>query len=129
MTQVPGLDRQNVQQNTALSQDMLGKLFTSRTGDVFSAQNSHFGFVVGKLEAVHVGDPATLAQAAEQMRPQMSSGFIRELGESAHVAARHEIKVVVDANKAREAIGLEPIDPKAAVVGGKPAPGKAALAK
>jgi len=129
VVQVPGIDRRNAGQNPSLSQDMLGKLFTSRTGDVFTAQNSHFGFVVGKLEAVHVGDPATLAQTAEQLRPQMSSGFIRELGESAHTAARREIKVTIDAAKAREAIGLEPIDPKAAAAGGKAAPGKAALAK
>lgn len=129
VTQVPGIDRRNAGQNPTLSQDMLAKLFTSRPGEAFTAQNSHFGFVVGKLEAVHNGDPATLAQTAEQMRPQMSSGFIRELGESAHAAARREIKVTVDANKAREAIGLEPIDTKAAAAGKTSAPGKAPLAK
>jgi peptidyl-prolyl cis-trans isomerase D len=129
VVQVPGIDRRNAGQNQTLSQDMLAKLFTSRPGDVFSAQNSHFGFVVGKLEAVHDGDPAALAQTAEQMRPQMSSGFVRELGESAHAAARREIKVTIDAAKAREAIGLEPIDPKAAAAGKTSAPGKAPLAK
>jgi peptidyl-prolyl cis-trans isomerase D len=129
VTQVPAIDRRSVQQHTELSQDMLGKLFTSRTGDVFTAQNSHFGFVVGKLVAVHTGDEATLARAAEQIRPQMSSGIYREVVESAHVAARQQMKVTIDTNRAREAIGLEPIDPKAPVkVAGK-APGKPALAK
>jgi peptidyl-prolyl cis-trans isomerase D len=82
--------------------------------------------VVGKLEAVHVGDPITVARMAEQIRPQMTNGYYREVNESAHLAARHEVKVVIDANKAREAIGLDPIDPKAPP---KPVGGKAPLAK
>ncbi|MGZ6016241.1 MAG: hypothetical protein ACXWKM_10900, partial [Phenylobacterium sp.] len=53
---------------------------------------------------------------------QMTSGYLREIGESAHAYSRQKIKVTIDANRAREAIGLEPIDPKAA--GGKAAPGK-----
>jgi peptidyl-prolyl cis-trans isomerase D len=125
VTHVPAIDRRSAQQNTALSQDMLAKLFTAHPGDVFTAQNSHFGFVVGKLDAVHTGDATTLARAAEQIRPQMTTGFYRELGESAHIAARQKVKVTIDANRAREAIGLEPLDSKAAA---KPA-GKAALAK
>ena len=129
VTEVPAIDRRNASQNQTLSQDMLGKLFTSRPGDVFTAQNSHFGFVVGKLEAVHGGDTAQLAQMVEQLRPQMSNGYLREIGESAHVYARQKIKVTIDANRAREAIGLEPIDPKAQAAGGKSATGKAPLAK
>ncbi len=129
VTPVPGIDRQSIQQHTELSQDMLSKLFTSRAGDVFTAQNSHFGFVVGKLTAVHPGDETAVARSAEQIRPQMSAGFYREVVESANVAARQRMKVVIDTNRAREAIGLEPIDPKAPVkVAGK-APGKPALAK
>jgi peptidyl-prolyl cis-trans isomerase D len=121
VTQSPGIDRQSVQQHTELSQDMLGKLFTSRPGDVFTAQNSHFGLVVGKLQAVHTGDVTMIARTAEQIRPQMSSGFYREIGESAHIAARQKIKVTIDTNLARQAIGLEPIDPKAQPkVAGKP---------
>jgi peptidyl-prolyl cis-trans isomerase D len=127
VTRAPGIDRQSAQQNTTQSQDILVKTFTSRPGDVFTAQNSHFGLVAGKLEAVHVGDPVTVARMAEQIRPQMTNGYYREINESAHLAARHEVKVTIDANKAREAIGLEPIDPKAAP---KPvAGGKAPLAK
>lgn len=118
VTQVPGIDRRNAGQNQTLSQDMLAKLFTSRPGEVFTAENSHFGFVVGKLEAVRSGDPTSLAQTAEQLLPQMTNGFYREIGESAHLYARQKIKVTVDANRVREAIGLEPIDPKAAATKG-----------
>jgi peptidyl-prolyl cis-trans isomerase D len=127
VTQIPGIDRRSVQQHTELSQDMLGKLFSSRPGEVFTAQNSHFGLVVGKLSAVHAGDETTVARGAEQIRPQMSTAFYREIAESAHVAARQRMKVTIDANRAREAIGLEPIDPKAPVDG--KASGKPPLAK
>ena len=123
VTQAPGIDRRNASQNQTLSQDLLAKLFTSRPGDVFTASDPK-GFMVGKLDAVHGGDPTQLAQMVEQLRPQMSQGFLREIGESAHVYARQKIKVTIDSNRAREAIGLEPIDPKAAAAGGKAAPGK-----
>jgi len=126
VVRAPAIDRRSAQQNQTLSQDMLGKVFTARAGDVFTAQNSHFGFVVGKLEAIHSGDPATLARTAEQIRPQMTNAFYRELAESAHIAARQKVKITIDTNRAREAIGLEPIDPNAAA---KPAGGKPALAK
>jgi len=114
VTRVPAIDRRTAGQNPMLSQDMLGKLFTSRPGDVFTAQANHFAYVVGKLEAIHPGDVAQIARTAEDLRPQMSQAFYRELGETAHAAARQKVKVTIDYNRARQAIGLEPIDPKAA---------------
>ncbi|MFI4964647.1 MAG: peptidyl-prolyl cis-trans isomerase [Caulobacterales bacterium] len=114
VVEAPGLDRQSAQQNQTLSQDTLAKIFTAKPGDVFTAQANHFGLVVGKLEAIHTGDVTTLARAAEQLRPQMTNAFYREINESAHTAARQRVKVTIDANRAREAIGLEPIDPTAA---------------
>jgi peptidyl-prolyl cis-trans isomerase D len=122
-THVPNIDKQSIGKNPALSQDMAGKLFTSKPGEVFSASFSRFAFVVGKLEGVHAGDAETLGRAIEQVRPQMSVGYFREIGEAAHLAARQKIKVTIDANKAREAIGLEPLDTGA---GDTKAAGKAA---
>lgn len=126
---VPGIDKQNARQNTTLSQDMLGKTFTSKPGDVFTAQFSRFAFVVGKLEGVHAGDPTAVAQMAQQIRPQMSTAYFREIGEAAHLAARQKIKVTINANKAREAIGLEPLDEKGTAGGAAKPAGKAPLAK
>jgi peptidyl-prolyl cis-trans isomerase D len=114
LTQVPAIDRRTASQNPALSQDMLAKLFTSRPGEVFTAQSNHFAYVVGKLEAVHTGDVATLGQMSEQVRPQMSQAFFREMGESAYIGARQKTKVTMDTNLAREAIGLEPLNAKSA---------------
>lgn len=129
VSHMPAIDKQSLQKQTTLSQDMAAKLFTSRPGDVFTAPFSHFAFVVGKLEAVHAGDAEILGRTADQIRPQMSAAYFREIGEAAHLAARQKIKVTMDANKAREAIGLEPIDPKAAAKPGAKAAGKPGLAK
>jgi len=68
-----------------------------------------------------------IARMADDLRPQMSVAFFREIGESAHAAARQKIKVTVDTNLARQAIGLEPIDPKS--VDGKSAPAAKAASK
>ncbi|MBS0361486.1 MAG: SurA N-terminal domain-containing protein [Proteobacteria bacterium] len=132
VVKVAGIDRRSASQNKELSPDLLGHLFNAKPGDVFTAQNTHLGLLVGKMEAVHVGDPAMLAQTEEQIRPQMNGGYLREIGETAHVAARERIKVTINANRAREAIGLEPQDAKAIggkATGGAKAPGKPPLAK
>ena len=124
VTRVPGLSRQNAAQMQGMSQDILGKTFTSKQGDVFTAENNHFGFVVGKLEAVHAGEGPTLARMAEDMRPQMSVALYREMAETARFASRQKVKVTIDAARARAALGLEPIDPKAAAKGAKPGKAK-----
>jgi len=110
VTRIPGISRQSAAQTPGVSQDILVKTFGSKPGEVFTAQNSHFGFVVGKLEAVHAGEGPTLARMTEDMRPQMSVALARELAETAQFAARRKVKVVIDANRARTALGLEPLD-------------------
>ena len=120
VTRQTGIDRRNAGQNPALSQDLLAHLFTSNPGEVFTARGKS-EFLVGKLESVHLPDPSLLGQTAEQVRGQMTQGYLREIGETAQVSARQKIKVTIDAAKAREAIGLEPTDTKAAA--GKPAGG------
>ncbi len=114
VTRVPGISRQNAAQMPGLSQDILGKAFTAKAGETFTAENSHFGFVVGKLEAVHAGEGPTLARMAEDMRPQMSVALSRELADTARFAARQKVKVTIDAARARQALGLEPLDAKPA---------------
>jgi len=126
---MPGIDKPSLQKNTTLSQDMAAKLFTAKPGDVFTAPFTHFAFVVGKLEGVHAGDATALGSTVQQIRPQMSAAYVREIREAAQIYARQKVKVTMDANKAREAIGLEPIDPKAAVKPGAKATGKPGLAK
>jgi peptidyl-prolyl cis-trans isomerase D len=127
VTHIPGISRQNAAQTPGVSQDILAKAFGAKPGEVFTAENSHFGFVVGKLEAVHAGEGPTLARMTEAMRPQMSVALSRELAETAQFAARRKVKVVIDANRARTALGLEPLDAgkgPAAKAGAKPGKAK-----
>jgi peptidyl-prolyl cis-trans isomerase D len=122
VTRIAGLTRQTAGQNPNASQELLAQTFTGKQGDVFTARGKQFEYLVGKIEKIGTGDPALLAQAAEQARPQMSMAYLRELQAAAHTAARQSVKTRVYPDRARAALGLEPETPKAP-------PGKAGLAK
>jgi len=117
VTRVGGLDRQSAAQNQTLSQDLLGKTFAARPGEVFTADNSRFGLLVAKLESVSAGQGPTLARMTEETRPQMTMALFRELGESARTAAAQELKVKTDYTRARAAIGLQPVEAPEAKTG------------
>jgi len=119
VVQVPGVNRQNAQQNALVSPEIAAAAFGGKPKEPFVARARTFGYAVGEVEAIHAGDMAALAQSAEQMRPQMTSTIFRELGESAQASARRKMKVKVDYNAARAAIGLTPLDAK-----GQPEPPK-----
>jgi peptidyl-prolyl cis-trans isomerase D len=123
VTRFTGLNRQTAGQDPNAPQELLAQTFSGKQGDVFTAQGKQFEYLVGKIESVRTGDPAVLAQAAEQARPQMSMGYLRELEGAAHAAARQKVKVRVNPDRARAALGLEP-----ATATKSPA-GKASLAK
>jgi peptidyl-prolyl cis-trans isomerase D len=76
---------------------------------VFVADDTHFGVIVAKVEGLRPGDNANLARLTEEARPQMSMAVFRELGESARRAARDQVKIKVNPDAARSAIGLEPL--------------------
>lgn len=114
VTRVSGLNRQTAGQNQSVSQEVLAQTFMGKQGDVFAARGKQFDYVVGKIESVGAADPALLAQAAEQARPQMSMAYLREIQGAAELAARKKVKVRIDAAHARTALGLEPEAPKTA---------------
>ncbi|THD80761.1 MAG: rotamase [Phenylobacterium sp.] len=120
---ISGLNRQTASQNQAISQEILAGAFNGKPGDVFTATDPRVGFVVGKIQAIRPGDPAMLARAAEETRGQMSTAYVREMQSGAEGAARREIKVKIDPERARTALGLEPATP------GKPAGKSSDLAK
>ena len=120
VTRLTGLDRQGAGQISALSQDALAKVYSLKAGDLFTGNGTHFGLVVGKLEAVRSGAGPTMARMAEDARLQMTQTIFKEMGQSAHASARATLKVKIDTNRARVALGLEPIDPKAAGKAAKP---------
>lgn len=112
LTRVEGVDRRSGQQNPQMSPEILGATFGGKVGDVFTARGRGFEMVVGKVEADHVGDTAKLAALTDQVRPQMTETVFREIGESAQAAARSRVKVKIDYNRARAAIGLPPLNAK-----------------
>lgn len=126
VTHLPGLSRQTAGQTPGASQEILAQTFSQKQGEPFTAHDAGEGVVVGKVEAIRTGDMATMARAVEANRPQMTEAYLRELLESARTAARTKVKVKIDPERARAALGLEP-EPTAG--GGKPASGKPGLAK
>lgn len=106
-----GIDRQSGEQNPLMSPDILANAFGRKPGEIFTARGKN-AIVVGKVDAIRPGDPATLARITEQTRPQMTSTIFREIGGSAEAAARQKVKVTVDYNRAREAIGLPALNAK-----------------
>ncbi|MDE2488871.1 MAG: SurA N-terminal domain-containing protein [Alphaproteobacteria bacterium] len=101
------LNRQTAGQNQQIPPEVLGQAFAAKAGDVFTAQAGQV-YVVGQVTAVRVGDPAVLARAADETRGQMSMAYIREMQAGAEATARQEVKVKIDAARARAALGLEP---------------------
>lgn len=104
-----GLDRQNAAQSTALSRDALGKAFGAKSGEVFTAENIQFGLIVAKLEAIRAPTGPTLARITEDARPQTTMALFRGIGISARKAARTEVKTTIYPDKARAALGLQPL--------------------
>jgi peptidyl-prolyl cis-trans isomerase D len=119
LVRAPGVDRQSGAQNPLVSPQIAGNAFGVKPGEVFLAQARGFAVAVGKVEAIRPGDPANLARLTEQARPQMTSTIFREIGESSAAAAREKVKVQIDYNRAREAIGLPTLTAQ-----GKPEPAK-----
>lgn len=117
VTRVTSIDRQNAGQNQQLSRDALMKAFTGKSGDVFTAEDVRPGFVVAKIEAVRAPSGVQLARMTEDARPQMTMGLFREIGESARRVSRTEMKVKVYPDRARSALGLEPLVEKAGATG------------
>lgn len=110
VTRIAGLSRAGAQRYAQLGQETLGAAFRGKPGETFTAHNEQSGVVVGKIEAINAGGGPMLAQMAEQARAQMNEQLFRELEQSARTAARADMKVKVDYNRARAAIGLEPIE-------------------
>lgn len=108
---VAGVDRANAAQSTALSRDAFGKAFAAKPGEVFTAENTRFGLIVGRLEAVRPPPAAEVAGFIEPARPQMTVRAIEALGELARREARTEMKTKTNPAMARQALGLEPETP------------------
>ncbi|MET3527562.1 peptidylprolyl isomerase [Phenylobacterium koreense] len=118
---VTNLDRRTAAQSTQLSRDGLGKAFSAKPGDVFTAEHTQFGLIVGKLEAVRAPTGPTVARITEEVRPQVTMALFQDLGVAARKAARTEVGARIYPDKARAALGLPPLtkEEKAPATAGK----------
>lgn len=125
VSRLASLDRASAARAGAeLGQETLAAVFNAKPGEVFTAHNARSGVIVGKLQAIRAGQGPMLARMAEDARSQMNNQLFGEIQQASRLAARQEMKVKIDYNRARAAIGLEPVEPPAAK--GKAAAGKLA---
>jgi peptidyl-prolyl cis-trans isomerase D len=111
VTPVKDVTRATASQDRTVSPAALGQVFSGKPGDVFTARDRQFGYVVGKIDAVHAPAGDTAAKMAQAMGDQMTVAYVREVENAARLAARKKVKVSIDVARARTALGLEP-EPK-----------------
>ena len=104
---VPGLSRQSAQTHQELGRDLLGRAFSAKPGEAWSARGPN-GIVVGRIDNVVMDSGPTAARMAEAGRGELTQVLFREMAESARTYARTKLKVKVNAEKARAAAGFEP---------------------
>lgn len=106
-TRVADLRRDGAGQT--LTQAVLGAVFAAKSGETVVVPDEQLGVVVAKVEAVVAGDPAELAPAVAQQTVALRTTLFNDLGYAARNSARDAIKPKVDYDRARAALGLEPL--------------------
>ena len=91
-----------------LSQDLVGKAFGAKAGDVIVGEHTQIGFVVARVDGAAVPPPAQLAVAANEARATMTQDVVQGLGDLARRHARTELKTRTWPDRARAALGLSP---------------------
>ena len=109
LARLPGLTRQNASQIQQLPGEIISRAFRAKTDEVFVVRPPQLIVVVGQVSNVRVEAGADAANLAEQSRPELTTAVFHELNASAQAAARIKVKTRVDLNRARAAIGMEPL--------------------
>ena len=105
-----------------LTPAVLSAVFGAKAGETVVVQDEQMGVVVAKVDGVVAGDPAELAPEVAQQTLALRTTLFNDLGYAARNAARDTIKPKVDYNRARAALGLEPL-PAPNAKGAPAAPG------
>ena len=108
VSQATGLSRQNAGQRRDVSPQVMSRAFGARPDEVFVGP-SQTGFSVGQVSNVQMQPGPTAAMLAEQSRPELAGTMFREIAEAAQNASRAKLKVRTDVNRARSALGMEPL--------------------
>ena len=96
------------QQEQTLGRAFIGGAFQAKPGQVFTAGSDPLkGFVVAKLDAVHLADPKQVASVLEIIRQRSAQTYLTGLQQSVRDAAVKMIKPTTDLALAREAMGVD----------------------
>ena len=98
-----GMNRQSVEQ---YGQGVLGGVFSTARGEMFSQQQTADSFVIGRTDRIIAASPVLAAPVAEQFRARMASDNVNAIGEAAIKSAAARSKASYDEALARLALGL-----------------------
>jgi peptidyl-prolyl cis-trans isomerase D len=108
LAHVADLTRQTAASHQELGRELMARAFNAKSGEVWSAR-APTGIAVGRVEKVSMDAGPTAAHLAEDNRGQLAQALFREMAESAQAYARADLKVKVNAERARAAVGFEPL--------------------
>ena len=89
----------------AYSNELLGRIFLGKVGDVVTGPDVKPGYVVARLETITPATPQTSAQATADQRQAVSQSTAQDFANALRVAANQAIKPKVNYQKARQALG------------------------
>lgn len=90
------------------SEQLLGQLFAAKPGDVVVGPDVKGGaLVVAKLAARVPASGAAAAQAAANLRPEMTRALLQEIGQASRAFTRAAIKPKIDYKRVTAAVGGE----------------------
>lgn len=95
------------QQYQNLGRDFINAIFGVKPGETF-AVGAPGGAFVGRLDAVHAGDPTTMAGVTEAVRGRLAEDYLRDLMGTAKRAAETQVAVKVNLKLARQTLGVDP---------------------
>lgn len=115
---ISNLDRLRATQDPNIAKtvgnEILGKMFGVKSGEVFTADAGPPRIAVAKLQAVRAGDAATAGRVAESQRSALSQQLFQGVQAGAQAYALKKVKTRTDLARARTAIGIAPEQAEAA---------------
>ena len=104
-----GLQQANAQQQEqTLGRAFVGSAFQTKQGQFFTAGSDPLkGFVVARLDAVHVADPKQVAAILQVIQQKSAQTYVTGLQQAIREAAVRMVKPNTDLALAREAMGVD----------------------
>jgi peptidyl-prolyl cis-trans isomerase D len=114
--------RASMRQNRTVGEELAGKLFAARAGDIITGQTAQIPVMVGRIDAIQPPPPEAAATPVVAQRAQGSGQLFSDLGQLVRIAATRAVKPTYDLDRVRSAIGASAEDAaKAPAAGGQPA--------